>query len=513
MRSITVRLALAFAAVALVAAAVTAAGMRVATTGRFGTYRQGQAARQVEALQELFAGYYEASGSWQGVERLLWPAPAARRMGPDGGSPGPGAGPRMGAGRPPGAGGGPGFMGLGPARIQLTDTRGIVVASNIGPTGGVLGAAGGLPVLVGGVQVGTLWVDLPGMPPTTPLEEEFARGISYTAVYGGLVAAGLAMLLGIVLARRITRPVSTLAAATRAVARKDLTVRVPDQELGLDELGALGRDFNRMADRLAEQERLRRTLIADVAHELRTPVAILKGQFEAIQDGVTAASPETLLPLHDEALRLARLVDDLQSLALADAGQLPLQRRPATPADLVGAAAAAFGPAATAQEIRFTVAMAADLPAVDADPDRIKQVLLNLLGNALRHTRSGGRIGLSATLAGGSAGDNGAAVAGKSGEDMAGGGRTRDAAVRRRFVTFAVSDNGEGIAPADLPHVFDRFWRADKSRSRSAGGSGLGLAIARGIVTAHGGEMAVASTPDAGSCFSFVLPVSPTGTA
>ncbi|HYF75921.1 MAG TPA: ATP-binding protein, partial [Symbiobacteriaceae bacterium] len=274
--------------------------------------------------------------------------------------------------------------------------------------------------------------------------------------------------------RRIARPLQSLTAAAGRMAQHDLTARV--QVTGHDELALLGTEFNRMAEQLGRQEQLRRTMVADVAHELRTPVAILRSQFEAIQDGAAEPSVETLLPMHDEVLRLTRLLDDLQVLSLTDAGQLPLSRRPVDPMDLAEQTASAFRAAAAGKGIDFQVDTTGQPPTIDADPDRIKQVLLNLLGNALRHTPPGGAVQLEVSST-------------------------------ATEVCFAVIDTGEGINPADLPHLFDRFYRGDKSRSRSGGGSGLGLAIAKGIAESHGGTVTVASTPGQGSRFTLSLPI------
>jgi two-component system sensor histidine kinase BaeS len=231
-----------------------------------------------------------------------------------------------------------------------------------------------------------------------------------------------------------------------------------------------------MADAVARSEALRRGLVADVAHELRTPLTNLRCQIEAVQDGLQPADTATLQSLHEETLLLARLVGDLQDLALAEGGQLPLHRASVSVTAAVDAALAAIRPIAAARGVVLEADVAAAL-AVDADRERLAQVLRNLLANALTHTPGGGRIRVS-----------GRRVSGE--------------------VAVEVSDTGDGIAPEHLAHVFDRFYRSDPSRARRTGGAGLGLAIVRQLVEAHGGRVAVASEPGAGTRFTFTLPAS-----
>jgi signal transduction histidine kinase len=272
--------------------------------------------------------------------------------------------------------------------------------------------------------------------------------------------------------------VSLILARTRAVRRMgagDLKQRVPED--GSAETVELARSFNAMAANLDASQRLRQQLVADVAHELRTPLANIRGYLEAIEDGVVEADEATLRTLRDEAAHLNRLIDDLQELAQAEAGNLRLDRGPIPPALLVARATDAVRARAADGGIRLTVEVPDDLPPVLADPQRITQVLHNLLTNALTHTPVGGAVAVNA--------------------------RTEPAGV----VAISVTDTGAGIAPEDLPHIFERFYRADSSRSRATGGSGLGLTIARRIVEAHGGQIAATSEPGHGSRFTFTLPV------
>jgi signal transduction histidine kinase len=245
-----------------------------------------------------------------------------------------------------------------------------------------------------------------------------------------------------------------------------------------DEIGELGHAFNSMADGLARLEQLRRNMTTDVAHELRTPLSNIRGYLEALQDGVTQPSPAVIDSLHDEAMLLTRLVNDLQELALAEAGQLKLVLHPTVPEQVVSQVVDVMQPTAASKGLTLRTDLQTDLPPVMADSGRMAQVLQNLVNNAMTHTPAGGQITVTARAD---------APAGQ--------------------VQLSVRDTGIGIAPEHLPHVFDRFYRVDQSRTRATGGAGLGLAIVKQLVEAHGGRVWAESTPDQGSTFSFTLPV------
>lgn len=307
------------------------------------------------------------------------------------------------------------------------------------------------------------------------------RHVLQSFLVTGVVIGVGSLIVGYMLSRGMSRPLVGLTAATRAVAAGDLSVRVPVRHPG--ELGELASAFNQMAEDLARADELRRNLTADVAHELRTPLSVIRGKLEGVLDGVYPATPEHLEPILEEAELLTHLVEDLRLLALAEAGQLALERRPMDVGDLLRDAHVNFSPQASDRGVTLALDLPLELPEVMADWRRIAQVLGNLLTNALRHTPEGGCVTLSAAVA--------PPLAGGAGGGM---------------VEVTVADTGTGIPPKDLPYIFERFWRGEKSRSRIGGETGLGLAIARQLVEMHGGTISVESTPGEGSRFRFTLP-------
>jgi signal transduction histidine kinase len=238
-------------------------------------------------------------------------------------------------------------------------------------------------------------------------------------------------------------------------------------------------------------------MVTDVAHELRTPLTNIRGYLEALRDGVARPEKALLASLHDEALLLNRLVDDLQDLALAEAGQLRLEPQRASLHEIADQATGALRPALEAKQLELQLALPPDLPELWADPERVGQVLRNLLNNAIMHTPEGGSITICAAQA---AEDERPMTNDESKE-------FRPLVLRpSSFVTLKVSDSGPGIAPEHLANVFDRFYRADRSRARATGGAGLGLAIVKQLVEAHGGRVWASAVPGQGACISFTLP-------
>jgi signal transduction histidine kinase len=264
-----------------------------------------------------------------------------------------------------------------------------------------------------------------------------------------------------------------LTVATRAVAQGSLEQQVPVRSQ--DELGELAGSFNQMAADLARSYDLRRQMTADIAHDLRTPLSVILSHAEALRDGVLPPTRDTFEIISDEAQRLNRLVDDLHTLSLAEAEELPLTQRAISPRRLLADAAVAHGIHAVQRNISLEVDAGPELPDVNVDPDRMAQVLDNLLDNALHYTPAGGQVTLSAS---------GFAD----------------------FVQLRVVDSGPGIAPEDIPHIFERFYRGDRSRQRGEGGAGLGLAIAKALIEAHGGRIWVESELGQGTTFIVELP-------
>ena len=301
-----------------------------------------------------------------------------------------------------------------------------------------------------------------------------SASINRSLLLGGSLAIIIALILIFFLSRRITSPIGVLAKAARRLGRGDLSQRV--QLRGEGEVAALAQAFNSMAADLEHAEQLRRNLVADVAHELRTPLSNIQGYLEAIRDRVMKPDAATIRSLNEEAALLSRLVDELQELSLAEAGELKLVYQAEDIAKLVKQAVTPWQPQVTATEISLSLDLPDNLPLVNIDWQRVNQVLHNLLENAVAHTRKGGTINVAAA---------------KQGD----------------WVEISVSDTGEGIPAEDLPHIFERFYRVDKSRARATGGSGLGLTIAKRLVEAHGGKITVQSKLGKGSRFSFTLPI------
>ena len=302
---------------------------------------------------------------------------------------------------------------------------------------------------------------------------DFLNNLRQTLWIAGIAGVVMAIFLGALFTRQIVSPLGKVTAAAKRVAQGALDQKVDIG--GSGELNELGKSFNTMAATLAHDQEVRRSMVADIAHELRTPLTILQGNLEAMLDGLLPPDAENLASLHQETLLLTRLVDDLRTLSLAEAGHLEFKPKPTGLKELSAQVIDNFRPQFSVKNIAVALESPDNLPEAWVDPERIAQVLRNLLSNAMHYTPEGGSIRVLLN----SAADG---------------------------ITVSVVDTGIGIPPDDLPHVFDRFYRVDRSRTRSTGGSGLGLAIVKQLVEAQGGKVWAESIFGKGSTFSFQVP-------
>ena len=363
-------------------------------------------------------------------------------------------------------------------RIILTDSSGVVVADSQGE---LLGqqyypdtAGMRFPPPWEGSSVGTLYIS-PEPSAGFPSPLSLLQAISRFILWGALLAAAIALLFTFFLSRRISSPIKAIALAARQLGQGDLSQRV--QSKAKDEIGELAESFNVMAENLERSEQLRRNMIADTAHELRTPLSNLKGYLEAISDGIIKPDLNVIRSLDEEANLLSQLVGDLQELSLAEAGELKLDCQMEDILKLIKQTIAVKETQAAAKGVSVAAHLPDELPLASIDARRIGQVLLNLIDNAIAHTPQDGIITIAASQS-----DN--------------------------WLEVSVEDTGEGIPTKDLPNVFERFYRVDKSRARATGGAGLGLAITKSLVEAHGGRIEVRSEEGKGSRFSFTIPLS-----
>jgi two-component system, OmpR family, sensor histidine kinase BaeS len=404
----------------------------------------GQAPQGTALAAEQLAAYYRGRGSWEGVERLF---PAAQHMG--------------------------GGMGRGMQAVMglpaVLDAQGLPL---LGGLAGQQDVENAIPILVDGRVVGYV---LPAAESGASLaERDLVARVNRAILLAALLSIGAALVVAALLTTGMLRPVRELTSAARALAGGDLTRRVRVHTR--DEVGELSEAFNHMAGSLQHAEALRRDMTADIAHELRNPLSVMQARVEAVMDGVYAPTPANLQPVLEQTQLLSRLVEDLRTLALADAGQLPLERTEISLRGLLERTVNSYRAQAqaTGVELRLTVPEASDVRA-QADPGRIEQVLGNLLANALRHAPGGTAVDVRLEVLAGMA-------------------------------RIEIADDGEGIPAEALPYMFERFYRADRARSREQGGTGLGLAISRQIVQAHGGTITAANRPEGGAAFMVALP-------
>ncbi len=457
MRSLTFKLVLAFLVASVAGIILASIFIRQLVLREFDDY---VTAQRREEFVSIVSSYYAAHGSWDGVGAWLRDQMLPARPPVEG--PGETQGPLVRLG--------------GPLQFLLADSDGAVVAPLEAARFEVRLSkeqlANGTPLVVGGQVVGTvLGIDRPNV--RNLAEERYLERTDRALAIAAAGAVLIALVLGVFLARLLTRPVRELTAAAQGIAGGELEQRVPVRSQ--DELGLLAAQFNRMSADLSRATRARRQMTADIAHDLRTPLTVIAGYLEALRDQVLQPTPERFATMYAEIQLLLRLVEDLHTISLADAGELALAPQRIEPRVLLERVAEAYRHTAEQRGIALVVRAEEEVAETCVDPERMVRALGNLVSNALNHTPQGGRVELSVRRAAGG-------------------------------VELAVADTGTGIAPEHLPHIFERFYRPDSSRSQQTGGSGLGLAIVRSIVEAHGGSVRAESAQGCGATFTITLP-------
>jgi two-component system OmpR family sensor kinase/two-component system sensor histidine kinase BaeS len=467
---------LAFSLIVIITMSAVAIWINQSATAEFRKYvTLGKIQTPGSGLQDLVA-YHQQQGNWTGVDRLLrdgvyvsddWQSILlGTTLAEDGGS---------------------AVLETQPD-ILLADASGRVVFDSAGrAVGKPLSRdemANALPLAApdDGTVIGHLLLFYPYTAPLGKPELEYLDRVEQILLVGAVLAVILILAVGALLNRRLNAPLQRLAAAAQAVAAGDLEQQV--EAGGSIEVAQVGQAFNEMTASLKEADTLRQNMVADVAHELRNPLSVLQGNLWAILNDAYPLEKAEISRLYDETRLLSRLVEDLRELALADAGELYLELRPTDVGQVIHRTVDTLALAAEVQEVNLSALLPDVLAPAQADPDRVAQVLRNLLVNALRHTPPGGSVTVSA-------------------------------AASAETVEIAIADTGSGIAADDLPHIFDRFWRADPARARSkaggeerlAYGTGLGLAVAQSLAEAQGGRIWAESTPGEGAVFRFTLPL------
>ncbi|NPV26597.1 MAG: HAMP domain-containing protein [Firmicutes bacterium] len=418
----------------------------------FATYIQRNQDIRNQQIVETLSSLYETYGDWQRVRAQL---------------------PPMG-------------MMMGTA-VRVVDNNGRLVV-DLSPGMGMMGRRGTMgsevwnrpgavreaPIIANGVQVGTAYLTQMGRHGMWTAEDLWFLGrINYSIILAGLLAAVLILPATYFLARNITASIGQVTRAAKRLAEGDLNQRVAVHTR--DEIGVLAETFNLMADQLQGQERLRKKLIGDIAHELKTPLTTLRIHLEAFQDGILIPDQKNLQVVHEEVMSLVKLVQDLQELSAADAQALNLVKIQTDFGELVEGVVQKMRPLFEEKDIAVELHLSPSPLLAKIDPDAMTRVLHNLLFNAYKYTASQGKV----TVAVAREGDQ---------------------------IVMQVSDTGIGIPPEHLPHIFERFYRVDPSRTKETGGTGIGLAIAKELIDAHQGEIRVASTPGVGSTFTVILP-------
>lgn len=457
---ITSRITILIILVAVISAGLTGFLTLNISKNQFGEYIDRATVVQGNKWVQLVADYYDSNGSLENLQTYLF-----------------GASRRGGGGYRHGAGTGNGMFSSGRS-VLVSDSNGLIIADSEGSLlgqeiSGISDAYTLFPVSrMDGTPLASVYVFNPLQSGVSSLENDFVDNISRQVSKSMSIVALAALLLGVLLARRVTGPVARLSRAIHQLARGDFSVRVEPE--GDREFITLAGDFNRMAEKLHAQEQSRNALVANIAHELRTPLSIVRGQLESLQSGSLVMTEEIATGLVDEMIRLTRLVKDLEIVGLAESGALQLNIQSYQVQEIIERLLP-LRLSMEEQGIVFTVQVQPGLEVIRADINRLLQVLINLLTNAMRHVGSPGKIDLRIMQQ----------------DDQ---------------LVIAVEDNGQGIPEKEQDHIFERFYRLDESRTREGGGTGLGLAIAKSYVQAHRGSIRVESKPGTGSTFIFQLP-------
>jgi len=442
---LSTKLILSFLFVSVFSAGIVVISSRILTNREFERFVSDR--YEHELIEEL-ASYHQQYGSWDGVEYEF------KRFGHAPNIPGE----------------------KHPLSFSIADNDGyITVAGYEYDTGDLCPKEefeSGIPILVNGESVGRLI--LPNAPDKSPLDYEFLRRLNGSIFFSAIATTGLALLLGILLSRNISRPIQELTRATQNMKDGELGQQVPVRSR--DEIGNLANSFNKMSTDLAHSFNLRKQMTADIAHELRTPLALILGHAEGVKDGVLEPNHENFEIIREEAERLEHLVNDLRTLSLADAGELSVEFQPVNVNNLMSDVHARYLTLFNQKRITFNLELAPGILKATLDPNRFVQVLNNILDNALHHTPANGTVELKTQAA-------------------------------ENKMQLSIKNSGEGVTPEEAKHLFDRFYRVDEARNRDDGGSGLGLAIARSIVEMHKGQIWAESEKGRGLTVFIQLPL------
>jgi two-component system, OmpR family, sensor histidine kinase BaeS len=460
-KSIYIKLALAFMLVALITSGLIAVFIRITSADRLFKLVVDQ---QSDTMEQGAANYYSASGSWDGVD-VVW-----NQIQPQGGA----MIVNFAGDVPPNA---PRDVFEHRSLFGLADANGKVVVP-IGPYNQIgmqlsnRQLKSGTSVIVNEIQVGTI-LTADRFSGYNPAETLFLQRTNQGLVYAMLGALGVALVLGLLFARSFARPLQELTKAARAMAHGELEQKV--KATSQDEIGELALAFNQMSQEVASANQQRRQMTADIAHDLRTPLTVIAGYVESMRDGILKPTPERLTVIYTEIERLQQMVTDLRMLSQADAGELHLNPQPVAPRLLLERAAELFQHHAERQNVHLAIQIEGDVPEIKVDESRMMQVMDNLISNALHYTPEGGKITLGAHK-------------------------------KENSVELIVQDTGSGIPAEEIPMIFNRFHRVEKSRHAEEGESGLGLAIVKALVEANGGQIWAESEEGKGTTMHMAFP-------